>query len=943
MAGRAVTGASTAPRASLPVVRTLVRRASRDGEETAGVLGIRALPQWHERSDLTLDGLDVHVAPCVSALAVREAIANRRADQWLVILTDRPDADLGVGIRAHLRGRRLYNPDPWDAVRDQYRATTLDRRLATAENAADLAAGILAARGETDWPPARAGFLTLEHVCSTVAARQLGLSAASENVAAEEVLAWSADPRRAVRLTDLAETEGPGAAALARVVSTWLADRCGPARPLVASLLRAGRASDLVPLGLAGRAVLASGPGSEPWLRLQIEKLDGDLEVTPEALTALVETAEEVARRLLARPEDAAVLGRVLEGADHLVTALHASGTAAVSDLLASSLTSRLATLGERLRLAAEHADAAARRSRPDAALLTATALEPVEVALTHVRTHALAAGPRETRVARALAGVRLARWLATSAEADPRPGSLGSSGAFGRMMARHRDVDAWVDQARNTAWRGVDEESLAGGLRAVLALVQTRRDEHDREFARALAAQCSSEAKLPDGIHLVENVIADVVAPIAAADQPVLLIVADGMSAAAGSQILDDLGRSREAWFECVPRGRGWRDVAVAVLPSLTELSRASLLTGTLTRGGQPVERAGFDGLLRAHHLTGRLFHKLTLEASGAGNDLTPEVAAAVDDRGLALVACVLNTIDDALDRSDAGRDWTADAVTHLLPLLERARRAGRVVVLTSDHGHVIERREGTSRSCSATSSNRSRPGTSAPEPGPDEVRVRGRRVLLHDGDAVLAVDERLRYGPLKAGYHGGGSPAEVVIPIHVLTGGENPPAGWTLASPQQPRWWQEPLAVVAPDGSDGGEGGGGRRGGVTLPPSSTPTLFDEVAAPARRDLAKDVIASEVYRGQRARAQRAAISDDQVASLLQRLLAAPDHRIDAASAAQALGVAEVQLTGALSVLQRLLNVDQYPVLDRDPDGTTIVLDAGLLTEQFGLAAGGEA
>jgi hypothetical protein len=113
-----------------------------------------------------------------------------------------------------------------------------------------------------------------------------------------------------------------------------------------------------------------------------------------------------------------------------------------------------------------------------------------------------------------------------------------------------------------------------------------------------------------------------------------------------------------------------------------------------------------------------------------------------------------VLNTIDDALDRSDpGGTEWGADAVKHLAPLLDRARHAGRIVVLTADHGHIVERRQGTQRAYASISSGRSR---AAIEPGADgEVLVTGRRVLLHEGRAVLAVDEHLRYGPLKAGYH--------------------------------------------------------------------------------------------------------------------------------------------------------------------------------------------
>ena len=138
----------------------------------------------------------------------------------------------------------------------------------------------------------------------------------------------------------------------------------------------------------------------------------------------------------------------------------------------------------------------------------------------------------------------------------------------------------------------------------------------------------------------------------------------------------------------------------------------------------------------------------------------MADDVAAAIADvTGHPLVTCVLNTIDDALDRSDpGGTEWGADAVKHLAPLLDRARHAGRIVVLTADHGHIVERRQGTQRAYAAISSGRSRAAT---EPAGDgEVLVTGPRVLRHDGRAVLAVDEHLRYGPLKAGYHGGGRP---------------------------------------------------------------------------------------------------------------------------------------------------------------------------------------
>lgn len=160
-----------------------------------------------------------------------------------------------------------------------------------------------------------------------------------------------------------------------------------------------------------------------------------------------------------------------------------------------------------------------------------------------------------------------------------------------------------------------------------------------------------------------------------------------------------------------------------------MTEHSRCSLLSGRLVSGKQPAELKGFSAAQRlTPAIRGRLFHKKPLDTTRPGLAVADDVGQALDDvDGTRLVACVLNTIDDALDRSDpAGTDWTADAVKHLTPLLERAAQAGRTVVLTADHGHVVERREGTQRPAPDLSSSRSR-AASGPPPRPDEIVVHG------------------------------------------------------------------------------------------------------------------------------------------------------------------------------------------------------------------------
>ena len=206
----------------------------------------------------------------------------------------------------------------------------------------------------------------------------------------------------------------------------------------------------------------------------------------------------------------------------------------------------------------------------------------------------------------------------------------------------------------------------------------------------------------------------------------PVLLLVMDGMSAAAATEILDD-ATERLDWVEAaLAGGRTRRAAALSVLPSLTEVSRASLLCGRLTRGQQDAERAGYAELTaKSAKITATLFHKKGVDTTAPGALVADDVGAALDDvAGHPLVTIVLNTIDDALDRADpGGTDWTADAVKHLEPLLERARGAGRTVVLTADHGHIVERRRHPTQlpRCHAAVA---RAAPSGPV-GPDEVQV--------------------------------------------------------------------------------------------------------------------------------------------------------------------------------------------------------------------------
>ena len=96
-------------------------------------------------------------------------------------------------------------------------------------------------------------------------------------------------------------------------------------------------------------------------------------------------------------------------------------------------------------------------------------------------------------------------------------------------------------------------------------------------------------------------------------------------------------------------------------------------------------------------------------------------------------------------------------------------------------------------------------------------------------------------------------------------------------------------------------------------------------------------VLAPTTYAEQRKRAARVTLSDQQIDLVLRQLIAAPGNRMDQSTASRRARRPAGATGGALPMVQRLLNVEQYPVLDRDADGVTIVLDLDLLKEQFGV------
>lgn len=910
--------------ASRPVVCALLDEAIAKGYR-GGVLGVQATPAWTGPDEFIYAGRSVRVAPCPSTLAVWEALRGRSGDGWLVVLTPRDADDLGAGALTHFIWNRLRTPDPWQAVQQRFAAVSLDPGLYRSSKPREVATGLLAALPGDGWPPARGGVLTRNHALDSVVRAQLGVVERGVEVDVTAVLEWSLRPEAPAALADLRALAGDP---LSEAVIDWLAGRCGLAETPIRALLRGGRVSDLVPLGLVAGLLSTDEPGVARAVG-QFEGTYGLGRVRPDMLRSWHGDASGLTTQALS-PD---LRRKVVTIAATRMRDLGISELANVSDLLPAGLQARLNDLAKEVR---EVVPAQPQALSPGDGLdkpLVHADLARLEQAWEHVGEHHLAATDDTAKAFEAI--VRLVRWLATD---------VSSTTELDALLRRHVADDAWVDSAVNDALAGTADVQLAEEFAKVLDVVRLRRSKHDSEFGVALS---SAEQ---DAVLVVEKLLPETIVPLAK-KHPVLLVVIDGLSVAVATELLADAAEL--GWVEHGLPTHDQRAGALAVLPTLTEFSRCSLLSGELRQGDSATERAGFAKVLKSSQLGAAgdvgartdvpLFHQKQLDSVPPGQSLAPQIQSAIADiEKHRLVSAVLNTVDDTLHHTDpGGTEWKLSTIRHLKPLLEAARRADRTVVITSDHGHVVERRLGHARKHEAIYGLRTRADNGHVEDG--EVRVRGSRVLTGDGSAILAVDERLRYGPINAGYHGGGSPAEVVVPVVALHAGEAPAdSGLSELEKVAPSWWRRsphvsvahpvPAKTSKPASKRRRDSGGEGLFELASPP--TPSLEESAAK-----VAKSVVASKTFLQQRSVAGRVPVSDDKIVVLLTSLLGSGGRRIPAARAAADLGIAVSRFRGALPLLKRLLDVEGYVVLSYEAESGDVVLDEAMLREQYGLGA----
>ncbi|QGG94366.1 BREX-2 system phosphatase PglZ [Actinomarinicola tropica] len=820
-----------------------------------------------------VSGRPVTVVGSASPLEIRR-LARQTGDTPLVVVTNCESDELGDDLLARAASRRIITPDRWATVCSLFAAERPSRQLTSRAHLADA---LIEERPRQGYPPATSRVLDLDTALDALADAALGLPPAGAS--GSTVLAWLDDvglPARWRRLDKQVRTD----------LTQLARERHGPAAGPVMAILDAARTADAMALALAAEAIHHPDATGAETSRALLERELARPQLEAAEWRALAAAAAE----RVGQHTDPSQVAGWLDRAETVLADLDATSLAHLSSVLRSGFEARL-------RRAADAIGA----WRGGDGELERTVAERIDEAAQH-----RLAREEPHRVERLRMAARLAK---------RGHGRLDRGHNLVELARQYRADGAWLDAARVQVSRSDGDPSVAAVLDACSAAM-----DGDRVAESAALAELTRHAvgPLPEGSLGIESVLDEVVVPVAAA-RPVLLVVLDGMSVSVHHEVVQHLANI--GWTPVVDDERRVDRPVLATLPTVTEVSRASLLAGRLLRGGKDVETREFaahHGLVAASR-RGKppiVFHKTALRDGGL--DTRPaEVAATIADPQQKVVAVVINNIDERLDAVDQPPSgWSLAELSPLRDLLAEARRAGRALIVTSDHGHVLER-GGEHRSISG-GGQRWRPAD--PPVGDGEIEVAGPRVLGAHERIVMPIVEGLRYTGRKNGYHGGLTPQELFVPLTVLTA--EPLDGWTPAPVVPPSWWHldrvAPPEEVAPPASAPQAAARRRPAGSDLP-----TLFDlepeRQAAPAESATAAgwiEQLLAEPELASRRASPRIRLTDDELERLLRTLDRWAGVPLPLERLANETELPVARINRYVAQVQDLLNVDGYGIVE---------------------------
>ena len=863
--------------------------------KTGEAIGVFSTSRWQGREILTIAQETWRVAQCDSVLELRERLAEESGPP-LIVVTPLATTDVGDDVRARLYKQRLLTVDPWTLLSSRFKARQVDPALRLLP---ELAEAALDALGPKEPLPAASGVLTPDAVWQVVITHRLGLDSPRPDL--QSFLEWLATDTATARWRSLEE-------ALRARLRAWFVLNLGEIGELLLRCLETGYGSEALALGLALGALRLEPSDAQSRVTLgtaqgRLERYTGNQPLNPTLIRQWNEASEQWATRLCGNGR-VNVVREELARADRILESIGASEYAVAG---------KWSPLGFQQRLALF------------AAALNSGDSEPLRQAFAEITAHEAALRLEELRGRRDRAemAARLCRWLDRTSDAATN---------LDAAVAQYLQDGSWADWARHQLLAGDEPEAVSRSYKRLFDRVTERREQENRLFAGFLAVATATN-QFGSNVTPIEGVLERVVAPLARkVAAGVLVVVMDGMSWAVLRELSPDLGR--HGWLEWMPDDEAGNvagfGCALTVLPSVTTFSRTSLLCGALISGSQAVEKRGFEDHagLRAvgkSSFPPVLFHKDEIGASGG--ELSEAARLEIRNQNRKVVGAVVNVVDDSLEGPEQlAIRWTLDQVPVLRALLSEARDAGRVVILLSDHGHVLD--HGTTMNRRQDASDRWRSAGLDQLASPEELLVSGHRVPTEGQRFISPVTESVRYTPnRRQGYHGGLTPQECLAPIAVIAPSLAEIEGWQVHPAIPPDWWFESAestpAATAPRVAP-------RKGKAPARPSLP--LFEERARTA--DWVTALVTSDIF-GLQMELFGGRLRREQAEQAL-RILAERNGVQMKPAFAQRIAVASIRMDGFLASLQRILNVDGYPVLTVD-SSQTVRLNLTLLKEQFAL------
>ncbi|MCP4502876.1 MAG: BREX-2 system phosphatase PglZ [Deltaproteobacteria bacterium] len=546
---------------------------------------------------------------------------------------------------------------------------------------------------------------------------------------------------------------------------------------------------------------------------------------------------------------------------------------------------------------------------------------------------------------------VRLVNWLAQ----DEHEAS-NATNDVARLSEWYVREGGFVDWARKVA-RAKNPSSVHVAVSKLLSVVDERRTRIDKLFA-ASYADCvahSSKRSALVGVTRIEEAIEKMALPVLdAEDLNLLVLCMDGMSWANLAEMWSSLRTQPEgaAFIPMTLPGQDGGDLpppVIAAIPTITTLSRGSLFAGRLLGEDDSKSTANDPKRLKEHRgvrsFTSTATVLLKKDIFGEGGKLKLEAKAKVASNER-VVGVVVNTIDDQLKGSPQfSASLSLGDITPLCELLAAAAKAGRAVLLCSDHGHITSQRfsetsaalpkRKTKDDIKANISARWRPIGEEEEADVGEVALTSH--LAESGRIALAVDEKLRYvGQVHQGEHGGLSLAEAVAPAFLLVPEALveplqglpkplnmtdlvPPSCWATSLPQEsaekpPAKKHQVKKKKTPKKNDA------QQSLFALPAEESSTTDDVLVSQLFASLAF----KEMMKG-------TAKNKHEMVKKALTLLIENQGRVSKVDFAKALKLPAFRVAGALTLLSGVMNVDQEQVVSMDKGQTQVELNRDLL------------